>query len=90
MKHCGVAILQLDAVSPDTILQAMKQAIRHNTQFFDSLSLHPLATVDELFQRGNQCAMLEDDIVAATKRTIAITSDAIQYGGSKGKRGLED
>ena len=54
MKRSGAAILQLDVVSPDTVLQAMKQAIRPNTQFFDSLSLHPPTTVDELFQRGNQ------------------------------------
>ena len=42
MKCFGVAILQLDTVSPDTVLQAVKQAIRLNTQFFDSLSQHPL------------------------------------------------
>ena len=53
MKRFGVAILQLDVVSLDTILQAVKQFICLNTQFFDSLSLHPLTTIDELFQRGN-------------------------------------
>ena len=54
MKHFGAAILQLEVVIPDTILQAVKQAIRPNTQFFDSLSLHPPTTIDELFQMGNQ------------------------------------
>ena len=34
--------------------------------------------------------MLKYDIVAAIKRTIAITSDTRQYGKSKGKRGRDD
>ena len=53
MKLFGVAILQLDVVSPDTVLHVVKQAIRYNTQFFDSLSLYPPITIDDLFQRGN-------------------------------------
>ena len=34
--------------------------------------------------------MLRDDIVASTKRTVAITLDTRQYGGSKEKRGRDD
>ena len=34
MKRFGVAILELDAISPDTILQLVKQAIRPDIQFF--------------------------------------------------------
>ena len=34
--------------------------------------------------------MLEDDIVVATKRTVAATSNSRHYGGSKGKRGRDD
>ena len=41
MKRFGSALLQLDSVSSDTTLQAVKQAIRPNTQFFD-LSLYSL------------------------------------------------
>ena len=67
MKSIGAAILQPDAVSLDIVLQEVKQAIPHNTHFFDSLSLHPPTTIDELFQRGNQYPMLEEDIVASTK-----------------------
>ena len=72
MKSFGVALLQLDTVSSDTGLQAAKQAIRPNTQFFNSLSLHPPASIDELFQIANQYAMLEDDVVAATKRMVLV------------------
>ena len=56
----------------------IKQAIHPNTKFFDSLSLYPLATVDELFQIGNQYAMLEDDIIATTKTTVVVTSDPMR------------
>ena len=87
MKCFIVAILQLDAISPDTVLHVVKQAIRHNTQFFYSLSLHPPTTIDDLFQRGNQHAMIKDDIVAATKRTVVAASDSKHYGGVKGKKG---
>ena len=89
MKHFKVAILQLDVVSPDTALRAMKQVIPPNTQFFDSLSMHPLTTVDELFYMGNQYAMLEHDIVTATKRMVASTSDSQSYDGTKGNRGQD-
>ena len=49
MKRFEAVILQLYAVSPDKVLQVVKQAICSNTKFFDSLSLHPPTTVDELF-----------------------------------------
>ena len=79
MKRFGTAILQHDTVSPDTFLQVVKQAIRPNTQFFDLLSLHAPTTIDELFQRGNQYAMLEEDIVTVTKRTVATVSYSLHY-----------
>ena len=89
IKCFGVAILQLEVVCPNIVLQAVKQAIRFNTQLFDSLSLHPLATTNKLFQRRNQYAMLKVDMVAATKQTVATTSESRHYGESKGKRGQE-
>ena len=67
MKRFGATIHQIDDVSPNTVLQAVKQVIRPNTQFFDSLSLHHPTTIDELFQRGNWYAMLEYDTVFETK-----------------------
>ena len=49
MKSFGAALLQLDTVSSDTGLQAAKQAIYPNTQFFNSLCLKSVASIDELF-----------------------------------------
>ena len=56
MKCFGAAILQLNVVSTAMVMQAVKQAICPNTQFFNSLSLHPPAIVNELFQHygGNK------------------------------------
>ena len=48
--------------------------------------MYPPTTIDELFQRGNQYSMLEDDIVVATKLTVVATLDSWHYGGSKVKR----
>ena len=44
IKCFRIAILQLNVVSPDIVLQVVKQDIRPNTQFFHSLSLHPPTT----------------------------------------------
>ena len=87
MKLLGFALLQLDSVSPDTALSDVKKDIHPNTQFFDSLSFQPLNLINELIQRGNQYAFLEDDlVVAATKRTVASTfSDSQDNNGGKGK-----
>ena len=90
MKRYRAAILQLNVVSLNTVLQAVKQAIRPYTQFFGSLLLNPSTTIDKLFQRVNQYTMLEDDIVTATKRTVATTSDSRHYDKSKGKRGRDE
>ena len=87
MKSFGVVILQLDIVSTDTMMQPIKQAIRPNTQFLNSFSLHPSTTVGKLFQRGNQYALLEDDTLIATKRTVASTGDPRRDSQGYGKRG---
>ena len=85
MKRFQVAILQLKAMSTNTVLQTMKQAIRPNTQFFDSHSLHLPTIVDELFQRGNQYATLENDVIATTKRTVVSTYDLRRDSWGRGK-----
>ena len=86
MKRFGAALLQLDFVSSNTALQAIKQAIRPNTQFFNSLSFQPPTSIDELFKRGNQYAMLEDDVIAETKQTVTSSSESRSYSRGKGKR----
>ena len=70
-------------------MQAVKLAIQPNNIFFSLISLHPSVTIDELFQRGNQYAMLEDDTIAATRRTVAGPSKRfLQTGKDKAKIGV--
>ena len=45
--------------------------------------------IDEIFQIGNQYAMLKDNTIVATKRTMTTTSEPRHNGGSRGKRGRE-
>ena len=52
--------------------------------------IRPPITFDELFQRGNQYKMLEDNIVAVTKRMVGATSYSSHYGEGKGNRGWDD
>ena len=73
-------------MSPNTALQAVKQDILPRSQFFDSLSLQPLASIDELFQRGNQYDFLKDDVIATTKRMVASASESRSYSRDKGNR----
>ena len=58
MKRFGVAILQLNEVSMDTVIQAIKEAIFPNTHFFNSISLDPPLSIEEFFQRANKYSML--------------------------------
>lgn len=66
MKWFGEAILQLDGVSVDIVMQAINEAIHPNTPFFNSISLKPSHSIDELFQRVNYYAMLENDPKASS------------------------
>ena len=75
MKLFRGAILQLDSVSMNTVMLAVKQAVKPNTLFFNSLALEPLGLVDGLFQRGNQYSMFEDDILAAVPHSLANSKD---------------
>lgn len=49
MKWFGETILQLDGVSMDIVMQAINEVIHPNTPFFNSISLEPSHSIDELF-----------------------------------------
>lgn len=73
MKWFGGAILQLDGVNMDTFMQAINEAIHPNTLFFNSISLEPPHSIDELFQCANRYAMLEDDIKVPSQRISQVS-----------------
>lgn len=81
MKRFGGAILQLDEVSMDTIMQA----IFPNTPFFNSISLKPPVSMDELFQIANKYSILKDDLRVATHRALSVAHDNDSRGVGRSK-----
>ena len=57
----------------DAILQIFRRSFGLTTPFFQSLSLDPPATMEELYQRADKFSMLEDNIRAASQ-TVMITA----------------
>ena len=58
------------------------------TPFFQSLSLDPLMTMEELYKWADRYLMLEDNIRAATQ-TVMITSQVVEGSKPFGKKLFE-
>ena len=71
----GQAIQQIESYSMDVVLQNFRRSFRPSTPFFQSLSLDPLATNEELYRRVNWYSLLEDNIHAVTQ-TVMITNQS--------------
>ena len=59
-----------------------------NTHFFQSLSLYPLATMEELYRQAHRYSILEDNIRAATQ-TVMITNQPTKGNKPPGKKSSE-
>ena len=59
--------------SMDAVLQNFRRSFGPTTPFFQSMSLDPLVTMEELYRRADKFSMLEDNI-RATSQTIMITA----------------
>lgn len=59
----------------DTMMQAIKEAFFSNTLIFNSISLDPPMTIDELFQQANKYSMLDDDLCASLQWTKALAQE---------------
>ena len=57
----------------DAVLQNLRRSFGPTTPFFQSLSLDPPATMEELYRRADKCSTLEDNIRAASQ-TVMITA----------------
>ena len=57
----------------DAVLQNFRRSFWPTTPFFQSLSLDPLATMEELYRRADKFSTLEDNIRAASQ-TVIITA----------------
>ena len=61
----------------DVVLQNFRRSFGSSTPFFESLSLDPPATMEELYRRADRYSMLEDNIGVATQ-TIMVTNQPIE------------
>ena len=76
----------------DVVLQNFRRSFGPTTPFFQSLSLNPPATMEELYQRADKYFTLEDNIQAALQ-TVMITTQSgkpttkslPEHKGSQGK-----
>ena len=60
------AVQQIDSYSMDVVLQNFQRSFGLTTPFFNSLSLDPLATIEELYGRVDKYSMLEENILATS------------------------
>ena len=73
----------------DAVLQNFRRSFGPTTPFFQSLSLDPSATMEELYRRADKFSTLEDNIRAASQ-TIMITTQSdkpVAKGPSEQKGG---
>ena len=72
----------------DAILQNFRRNFRLSTPFFQSLSLNPPATMEELYRQTNRYSMLEDNIYAITQ-TVMITNQPAEGNKPSEKKSSE-
>ena len=86
-RRFGQAVQQIDVYSMDAVLQNFRISFGPTTPFFQSLSLDPPATMEELYRQADKFSTLEDNIRAASQ-TIMITAQSKKWavkGPSKQK-----
>ena len=72
-RRFGMVVQQIDAYSMDTVLQNFRRSFGPITPFFQSLSLDPPLTMEELYRWEDRYSTLEDNIWAASQ-TVMITA----------------
>ena len=71
-RRFGQAVQQIDIYSMDAVLQNFWRSVEPTTPFFQSLSLDPPATMEELYRWADKFSTLEDNIRPASQ-TVMIT-----------------
>ena len=72
----------------DVVFQNFRISFVPSTPFFQSLSLDPPATMEELYRRADRYSMLKDNIRAATQ-TVMITNQPTEGNKSPRKKPFE-
>ena len=58
----GQAVQQIDTYSMDAVLQNFRRSFWLTTPFFQSLSLDPPVTMEEIYRRADKYSTLDDNI----------------------------
>ena len=66
------AVQHIDVYSMDAVLQNFRRSFVPTTPFFQSLSLDPSATMEELYRGADKFSTLEDNIRAASQTVMII------------------
>ena len=72
-RRFGQAVQRIDMYSMDAVLQNFRRSFGPTTPIFQSLSLDPSVTMEELYLRADKFSTLEDNIRAAAQ-TVMITA----------------
>ena len=72
----------------DVVFQNFRRSFGPSTPFFQSLSLDPPITMEELYKRVDRYSMLEDNI-RITTQTVMITNQPIEEYKLHGKKSYE-
>ena len=72
----------------DVVLQNFRRSFGPSTPFFQSLSLDPSATMEELYKRADRDSMLEENI-RATTHTLMITNQLAEGNKPSKKKSSE-
>ena len=72
----------------DTILQNFRISFEPSTPLFQSLSLDPLAIMEELYRQADRYSILEDNI-CAENQTAMITNQPDERNKPPGKKASE-
>ena len=74
-RRFGQAVQHIDIYSMDAVLQNFRRSFEPTTPFFQSLSLDPPTTMEELYRQADKFSTLEDNIRAASQ-TVMITTQS--------------
>ena len=91
-RRFGQAVQQIDTYNMDAVLQNFRRSFGPTTPFFQSLSLDPPTTMEELYRRANKYSTMEDNIRVALQ-TVMLTAQSgkpttksqLEQKGSQGK-----
>ena len=84
----GQVVKQIESYNMDVVLQKFRRSFGSSSPFFQSLSLDPPATMEELYRWADRYSMLEDNI-RTTTQIVMITNQPAKGNMSPRKKPFE-